>query len=87
MRRKRSRRRRPPAKDLLHSRKEKHFIAAHDEALSVAVRVNDPDSSPFAIRLETQHQLQPEFRQIGGDDLLYSMRDFWILFKKLLQLL
>jgi len=49
---------------------------------------NNSDSSQFEIRLETQRQLQPEFLQICGNDLLvFQCAIFWILFQKLLQLL
>jgi hypothetical protein len=36
----------------LHERSE-DFIGAHNETLSVAMRVNDPHCSPFAIQAET----------------------------------
>jgi len=45
------------------------FIGVHDETLSVAMRVHNPDASALAIDCSDRAQAETGFMKIVGDDL------------------
>jgi hypothetical protein len=56
-----------------------HFIGTHDKTLSVAMRVNNPDCSPFAITAETQPQLHPALLRLSVMISQYFIKTLLVL--------
>ena len=55
-----------------------HFIGPHNETLSVAMRVNNPDCSPSNQSAETQPKLQPDFLRLSATLSQYFMTVKWL---------
>jgi hypothetical protein len=55
--------------------RSQHFVGTHDKTLSVAMRVHNPDRSPFKIDSGDSAQAPSGFAEIVGNDfpILHSM--------------
>jgi hypothetical protein len=53
---------------LQFDKRSQYFISTDDETLSVAMRVYDPDHSPFKIESRNPTQAPTDFLEIVGDD-------------------
>jgi len=62
---------------ILVQKRRQYFIRTHNETLSVAMRVNNPDCRPSRINSRHPSQTPPGFLEIVGDDssLLLSWID------------